>query len=1280
MKTFFSKPNSEHRNFERLNRLLILILYVMLFQVLTLNSYGQDNSPHTIKFKAGTFVPVENIDNYISGKSVLPAAFTDVHYVIVQFEKLPGEDVKTEMAKQGILLLDYLTGNAYAARLSDSPSFEFMKSSGVRSVFVLESRFKMDEGLLHGEIPEWAVKETGMVDVNIIPYEWIPLVQFSGVFEKLELKLLAEKEQFRVMTIRVKRDRLADLVNENWLQWMEVIAPEPKDDNVPGKTLHRSNVLNDGFRNLTGDSVRIGIWDGGTVGPHMDFIGRLVLAEPYLSTDHGTHVAGTMAGAGLLDPFARGMAPKARIYSYDYNGDVNTEVADAISTYSITMTQNSWGYGDAFVNCTVRDPYNSNSREQDINIQNNPTLMHVHSSGNSQSVCIGGWGTTTGKAAKNMLVVANVTSSDVISSSSSCGPVMDGRLKPEISGMGTSVYSTLPNNTYTGGYSGTSMATPGVSGTIAQLVQRYRQLNAYTTPPASLMKAVACNTAKDLGTAGPDFKYGFGRINGVQAARTLESNRFKIDSLGTGNTNSFSISVPANTKRLKVMICWTDPAGAANANPALVNDLDLSVVDPSMTSWNPWVLDTALPANAATRLPDHLNNIEQVTLDNPASGTFILNVNGYAVPVGAKQIYSITWEIESSYIEITYPNGREVFVPSSTEVIYWDHLGVTSTQTIQYSINNGANWTTISSSVASTTSRYSWIVPSVVTAQALIRITSGALTDVSDSMFNILGTPSGLAISAGCVSGQVSVSWAAVTNATHYDVLQLDPVSGVWNLAGTNITGTQHFVSGLTIANTYWFSVRARNNTSSVVGKNAIAKSVLVPVIISTPPYVIADGPLEVCPGDTLLLTGGNVVVNNYQVETIPYVSYSVSTDIPVTLTDDAVTSALPVGFTFNYFGNPYTQFYIGSNGIIGFNASSLGSAYTPQTIPNATVPNDLIAFVWTDLNPTAGGTITYLTAGTAPNRKLIVSYNNVNRYGSTSTVNGRIELSESSDIVEIHSSAVSSGTNTMGLENSSGTIGVPSPGRNNSSWSISIPEAIRFVPYNSSIIWQPGSVNTAQLSVTVPQSYSFSYTANGCSFYSDTVSVTTCAADVNINLKALIQGFYKGGGKLVSILSAAGCDTVFLKLANNISPYNVLFTDTAILDTNGNADFIFPPGITGNSYYLVLQHRNSLETWSASPVLINSPTMFYDFTLNVNSAYGNNLCTLGDGYFAIWSGDIDRNNLIDFTDLTILQNNIILFSYGYNLGDITGDNCIEAADYSLLENNLPLLLQVLKP
>lgn len=365
---------------------------------------------------------------------------------------------------------------------------------------------------------------------------------------------------------------------------------------------------------------------------------------------------------------------------------------------------------------------------------------------------------------------------------------------------------------------------------------------------------------------------------------------------------------------------------------------------------------------------------------------------------------------------------------------------------------------------------------------------------------------------------------------------------------------------------------------------------------------------------------------------------------------------------------------------MIGFNSTNLGSAYNPQFLPDVAVPNNLIALAWTDLNPSSGGTISYLTNGTAPNRKLIVSYINVNRYGSANTISGRIELYESSDIVQIHSVEISSGTNTMGLENSNGTVAVPVAGRNNSSWSISVPEAVQFAPYNSTMVWQPASVNASALNVTVPANYSFTYSYNGCVYYSDTAAVTACNSSVNINVKAFLQGFYRGGSKMISNLGAGSCDTLFLKLAKNTAPYSILFSDTAIIDTSGNAGFEFPSSINGNSYYLVVQHRNSLETWSSSPVLMNSGTINYDFTMSSGSAYGNNLCNLGDGRFAIWTGDIDRNNLIDISDINLMHTKNPLLLHGYYVGDLTGDQFTESADYSLLENNVPLMLQVAKP
>lgn len=96
---------------------------------------------------------------------------------------------------------------------------------------------------------------------------------------------------------------------------------------------------------------------------------------------------------------------------------------------------------------------------------------------------------------------------------------------------------------------------------------------------------------------------------------------------------------------------------------------------------------------------------------------------------------------------------------------------------------------------------------------------------------------------------------------------------------------------------------------------------------------------------------------------------------------DDVSTGPLPIGFTFNYYGKPYTQFYPSTNGLIGFSSGS--TAYTNSCTPE--LANTLYVF-WDDLRTDVSGQpegkIEYETIGEAPNRKLIVQWTNQYFYG----------------------------------------------------------------------------------------------------------------------------------------------------------------------------------------------------------------------------------------------------------------------------------------------------------
>ncbi len=213
--------------------------------------------------------------------------------------------------------------------------------------------------------------------------------------------------------------------------------------------------------------------------------------------------------------------------------------------------------------------------------------------------------------------------------------------------------------------------------------------------------------------------------------------------------------------------------------------------------------------------------------------------------------------------------------------------------------------------------------------------------------------------------------------------------------------------------------------------------------------------------------------------------------------------------------------------------------------------------------------------------------------------------------------------------------------------------------------IASPAATTTYSLIVT---------TADGCT-YSDQVVVTVISCAVDLNIKLFIQGFYKGGGMMTAVSSPSSlpliCDNITVELHEAFSPYAIAYTTTASILVNGDRTFSYPPGIFGNSYYIVIKHRNALETWSALPVLFNSTVINYDFSNAQNKAFGNNLAALGDGSYALFSGDVNQNGIIDYDDYDYVKDASSYFYTGYIVDDLTGDWIVESADFSVVENNI---------
>ncbi len=100
-----------------------------------------------------------------------------------------------------------------------------------------------------------------------------------------------------------------------------------------------------------------------------------------------------------------------------------------------------------------------------------------------------------------------------------------------------------------------------------------------------------------------------------------------------GGSKDFSVTVPAGIKKLKLTLVWNDPPALPNAEKALINDLDI-LLENALTgnTWRPWVLNSFPHPDSllkpAERKRDSLNNVEQITLDNPDAGVYLFRING----------------------------------------------------------------------------------------------------------------------------------------------------------------------------------------------------------------------------------------------------------------------------------------------------------------------------------------------------------------------------------------------------------------------------------------------------------------------------------------------------------------------------------------------------------------------------------------------------------------------------------------------------------------------------
>ncbi|ULQ57644.1 S8 family serine peptidase [Flavihumibacter rivuli] len=739
----------------------------------------------------------------------------------LQFDRIPGNAERASLLKQGISLLEYIPERTYLATVAGEWDMATLRSLGIRGNLWVSPKLKMDPSLSGRDLQLAPVQGDKRLVVSFLSS--LASQDLLGILTSRDIRIRSSRPiapgVIELTVPGMDLDKLGECPEVTYVE----AAQEMKAFNSNSLDIHGSSQLHNGLGGigpLSGKGVMLGIGDNGSV-YHIDNRYNAE-GQTYNGAAHATHVAGTFLGAGILNPARKGHAFGADFMVELFN-DIIFAAPDYYRKNRMVITNNSYGAGSSCL--PYSGQYTGYCKQADQQLMDYPSLMHVFAAGNS------GWLTCSPfpqgyrtidnayQAAKNVITVGGTDKAGTTNAYSR-GPVLDGRIKPEIAAVGDNVLSTLPGNSY-GANWGTSMASPQVAGTLGLLYEYYRLEHQGQDPESALMKAILCNTATDIGNKGVDYSFGFGWLNGVKALEVLKQRSYKAASIGQGEEQVFEILLDREVRNFKIMLYWHDLPASLYSLKSLVNDLDIEVVGPDGVKHLPQVLDTSA---AGVSLPamegeDHINNIEQVVLDIAMPGRYQVRVKGYQLPFG-NQRYHVVHNWDELGLRLRQPAGGESWKPGERRLVAWEDFGRNGDNyELAFSPDNGATWVNVPLLTA-TNNRIEWLVPNQLVTEGRLRIRNlGSGQESISPSFSILPEIS-FTLSSSCEEA-VQVRWKKVAGMDSAAVLVFDGREYREMAAGAD---TIVNLSGLNPRITQWITVQPI--LKGVYGERSIAKSI----------------------------------------------------------------------------------------------------------------------------------------------------------------------------------------------------------------------------------------------------------------------------------------------------------------------------------------------------------------------------------------------------------------------------------------------------------------------
>lgn len=627
------------------------------FAIIRLNAADSPSS-HPLRLRSGDrYLTAVESESFLKSTSAVRGG-------VIQFESTPTATERDALSALGVVLGRYIPDNAFIASIPGNIGTAQLAAHGVKWTTGLAVADKLPDVLSEsGTTPAWCVDSKGIPRFSIGVFPHVDLKEAeSWMATQYGATALGASKLGHSIEVALPADNWQEIAADDRVLWVEPFWPRVITNNS-----NRVNTNAEAAQavpySLSGNNIVVGEWDEGRADPsHADFGGRVISADASAISSHGTHVGGSVMGAGASPSFTyRGMAPSAILLTHQWwntASEMEFEYDNAILNVDMSIATNSWVVGFGPPSVPTCNSFLGNYFAECANLDDvargdlGKPVTIVWAAGNerltSSSYC-GSVGFTFGSippygTSKNVLTIGAINSNNsTMTSFSSWGPTDDGRLKPELVAPGCQtnldfgVTSTKPVS----GYSvacGTSMAAPTTAGCIALWMQRWN-LTQPTIPFASTIKAVFVESAADLGDPGPEYDWGYGRLDVTAAVDLINENRVLQDSIAHGETKSWTFENNGSLTLASVTLAWDDPGAAENAAVTLINNLNLRLIPPTgPAEYLPWVLNPASPATSATNGINVRDNLEQVRRTGAIEvGTWTVEVTGANVPTGPQR-------------------------------------------------------------------------------------------------------------------------------------------------------------------------------------------------------------------------------------------------------------------------------------------------------------------------------------------------------------------------------------------------------------------------------------------------------------------------------------------------------------------------------------------------------------------------------------------------------------------------------------------------------------------